>query len=684
MASAARKAGSIWPSCRPICCGRSSSRLHAGAALHCVAGAMPTTAMACAAVATWLTARAAVSAAAAALQLDVPRGRGRDDAVATLAPAVAAAASARGLRLFILNLDMLLSISVRRRPTRSASISRRCGRSRSSPSSISRSARWRCRDLPLSMRGANGRRSVRVPDEMQKWCFLPSALGAAVLLAARQAAAVAVRAGIHRGLSASCSSLPSDLLVAGLRRSGAEFARGLPDIRTRAAIISCATRSRSLADLTSCSFPALRDHGRRDRHGGGLRLRGRRQSPRRHAAYFPAGAGRGRDIHGQAAEMNQPDESVPSALASARARLTRARRDGVTTLADSSMPVAAWPTATPQSGRLPSRQLAQPVLGISAAQQRTDLTVWRGGTLCGFFALRPRVAAVLDGPGPSTHSSSRACRSSTGTRRQDAIDSLPRRMRGMRRSFSNRAGRWPILGHARSCVPKAGAPITVLDRWERAALATEGTFRSGSTAISSARGARNIAGYGRGSAKRESSKASPGARASRSTLARRSRRARGQGWKGRRGTALRPIRRWRLPCARRCTRSRPRAALRFWKLALDGRPIAMMFGASCQATQGWLGKIAYERPSPNISPGVLLILDATESLIDEERAHSVDSCAIPDHPMINNIWRDRIALCDVMIGPPGMSPRLSAMIVAAETGRRRRAQGRQEARITAS
>jgi hypothetical protein len=87
--------------------------------------------------------------------------------------------------------------------------------------------------------------------------------------------------------------------------------------------------------------------------------------------------------------------------------------------------------------------------------------------------------------------------------------------------------------------------------------------------------------------------------------------------------------------------------------------------------QGWLGKIAYDEAFAKYSPGVMLVLDATERLIDKERLALIDSCAIPNHPMINNIWRDRLALCDVMIQGPGLSSTAFRILLNAEKSRRR-------------
>jgi CelD/BcsL family acetyltransferase involved in cellulose biosynthesis len=110
-------------------------------------------------------------------------------------------------------------------------------------------------------------------------------------------------------------------------------------------------------------------------------------------------------------------------------------------------------------------------------------------------------------------------------------------------------------------------------------------------------------------------------------------------------------------------------ALRFWKLALDGRPIAMLF-AIAEGEDAWLGKIAYDEDLGRFSPGVQLILHATEQMFAEGITRA-DSCAVPDHPMINHLWRDRMRVADVMIAAPSVSPMIFAMTAAGERLRRR-------------
>jgi CelD/BcsL family acetyltransferase involved in cellulose biosynthesis len=143
-----------------------------------------------------------------------------------------------------------------------------------------------------------------------------------------------------------------------------------------------------------------------------------------------------------------------------------------------------------------------------------------------------------------------------------------------------------------------------------------------------------------------------------------------RGWKGKRGTALASD-----EAVAGCLKEALHAlaeenCLRFWKLSLDGKAIAIMF-AIVHGEQAWLGKIAYDEVFAKFSPGALLILDATESLMSDHSIKLVDSCAIPGHPLIDNIWRDRIKMADVLISAADTASITFKAMVMAETLRRR-------------
>lgn len=142
------------------------------------------------------------------------------------------------------------------------------------------------------------------------------------------------------------------------------------------------------------------------------------------------------------------------------------------------------------------------------------------------------------------------------------------------------------------------------------------------------------------------------------------------GWKGQRGTAIAndagesQATRQGLPALARAGK------LRFWKLVLDGRVIAAMF-AIVEGSKAWLGKIAYDESFARFSPGVLLILHATRQLTAETGLTCIDSCAIPGHPMIENIWRDRLTVADVIVAPATLPAWRVTAATRLEQGRRR-------------
>lgn len=123
------------------------------------------------------------------------------------------------------------------------------------------------------------------------------------------------------------------------------------------------------------------------------------------------------------------------------------------------------------------------------------------------------------------------------------------------------------------------------------------------------------------------------------------------GWKGRSGTALSCNPAWTGFFDTAFDAFEAQGDALAWKLTLDGAPVAMVIGAR-SGRQAWLFKIAHDEAHARFSPGVLLILDVMARL-KSEGIDFVDSCAQPDHPMINHLWRERLELHDLAIGRPG-------------------------------
>lgn len=128
-----------------------------------------------------------------------------------------------------------------------------------------------------------------------------------------------------------------------------------------------------------------------------------------------------------------------------------------------------------------------------------------------------------------------------------------------------------------------------------------------------------------------------------------------RGWKGRAGSALashgdteawfRAI----LDGAAAAGRLDMRA------LELDGRPLAMLVNFLCPPG-GFSFKTAFDEDYARFSPGVLL-QQANLDLLADARIDWVDSCAAPDHPMIDSVWRERRRLVWVNVALAGAADR---------------------------
>ena len=148
------------------------------------------------------------------------------------------------------------------------------------------------------------------------------------------------------------------------------------------------------------------------------------------------------------------------------------------------------------------------------------------------------------------------------------------------------------------------------------------------------------------------------------------------GWKGAGGTAMlaSPGRTAFLRCATRMLVVR--GLCRVDSLTLDGSPIAMAVTLSAGGVD-FLWKIAYREDVARFSPGVQLVLAITEAQGRSDGAATIDSCAIPDHPMIDRLWRDRIRLCDVAVATrPGHGGAFRRAAAVERTARRLRAQAK--------
>ena len=120
------------------------------------------------------------------------------------------------------------------------------------------------------------------------------------------------------------------------------------------------------------------------------------------------------------------------------------------------------------------------------------------------------------------------------------------------------------------------------------------------------------------------------------------------GWKGQAGTAIVSD-----PAIKDFVRSAIVALaavgqVRIDRLLLNGTAVAATMTLMSGDT-GWYWKIAYNEELARFSPGVQLMCDFTDNLLAGPHPLRVDSCAAAGHPMIDHVWRERLALSDRLI-----------------------------------
>jgi CelD/BcsL family acetyltransferase involved in cellulose biosynthesis len=120
------------------------------------------------------------------------------------------------------------------------------------------------------------------------------------------------------------------------------------------------------------------------------------------------------------------------------------------------------------------------------------------------------------------------------------------------------------------------------------------------------------------------------------------------GWKGKRGTALKQddgdagfIRRATVALAET-------GQCEIVTLRAGDSPVAAAIVLRHQ-DRAFYFKLGVDEDFSKFSPGVQLTLDLTRHLCADPAIATADSTASPDHPMINPIWRGRLAIGDVLI-----------------------------------
>ena len=120
-----------------------------------------------------------------------------------------------------------------------------------------------------------------------------------------------------------------------------------------------------------------------------------------------------------------------------------------------------------------------------------------------------------------------------------------------------------------------------------------------------------------------------------------------RGWKGRRASALASTEAGRLFFTRAARAAARRGRLTMLGLRLAGRWIAL----KCNFSSGegsFAFKIAYDEEYAKFSPGTLLELENIRRFHCRPELRWMDSCAQPDHFVVNRLWPERRSLLDLV------------------------------------
>lgn len=123
------------------------------------------------------------------------------------------------------------------------------------------------------------------------------------------------------------------------------------------------------------------------------------------------------------------------------------------------------------------------------------------------------------------------------------------------------------------------------------------------------------------------------------------------GWKGARGTAL-ALKADALAFVRAVADGAAAGDMRIDELSVGGRSVAML--ASFRAGGSLVTwKIAHDEGLGRFSPGVQVMLAASERFTADPSLALADSLATAGHPMIDRLWPQRQAVGTLVVGPEG-------------------------------
>ncbi|MBO0904887.1 GNAT family N-acetyltransferase [Jiella sonneratiae] len=144
------------------------------------------------------------------------------------------------------------------------------------------------------------------------------------------------------------------------------------------------------------------------------------------------------------------------------------------------------------------------------------------------------------------------------------------------------------------------------------------------------------------------------------------------GWKGRIRSAM-VLDRYRAAFARESINALAEdGRARIYSLLVAERPVASLV-ALVQAGQAFAWKMAYDETFGRASPGQQLLDETTRALIADPAIKCADSCAMPDHFVMNRFWPERLPVATYVIGlRPESRNAVDAAVKAIARGRRSR------------
>lgn len=128
------------------------------------------------------------------------------------------------------------------------------------------------------------------------------------------------------------------------------------------------------------------------------------------------------------------------------------------------------------------------------------------------------------------------------------------------------------------------------------------------------------------------------------------------GWKGDEGTALAIDARSHAYFHAVCARAHAGGLLDMLRIDVDGRAIAMLVNFR-HGAGSFSFKTAIDEAFGRYSPGVLIQIDNLHSALASGGPAWMDSCALPDHPMIDSLWAERRTIAQYRVALRGVGAR---------------------------